>query len=178
MHVDAKSASCSISSHGDPKPLFLPGSTFQTDRKTVSTALIFVNIICLQPESTLPKQIENNKNHQITLPKGWIRFSSLNVVDEQDPKYHIRNPYELTKVILSTDAKYNDCFLLHLTIPAKSPDDCLQTIHGTENLIMQRPHSIGHCFSADAKISKGFTDLLSQRFPGFRDACRGAKILT
>ena len=68
--------------------------------------------------------------------------------------------------------------LLHSTIPAQSPDDCLQKIHGTEDSILQQPHSIGHCISADAKMSKRFADLLSQRIPGLRDTCRRTKLLT
>ena len=79
----------------------------------------------------------------------------------------------MTNAIISTDDKYNDCFLLHSTIPAQ----CLQLFHGTEDSIIQQPHSIGHCISADAKMSKVFTDLLSQRIPGLRDTCRRTKLL-
>ena len=74
MHVDAESARCWKYSPGDPKSLFPPGSTFQPNREAVSTGHIFVNIICTQPEPTLPILIENNKNHQITPPKGLIGF--------------------------------------------------------------------------------------------------------
>ena len=86
MCVDAKSARCWKYSPGDPKSLFPPESTFQPNREAVSTGLIFVNIICIQPEPTLPILIENNKNHQITLPKGRIGFSSLDVVDKEEPE--------------------------------------------------------------------------------------------
>ena len=144
----------------------------------MATGLIFVNIICTQPEPTLPIIIENNKNHQITLPKGRIGFSSLDVADKEERKYQIRNPYELTNAIIQTDDKYNDCFLLHSTIPAQSPDDCLHIIHGTEDSILQQPHSIGHCISADARMSKGFADLFSQRISGLRDRCRQTKLLS
>ena len=178
MYVDAKSARCWKYSPEHPKSLFPPGSTFQHNREAVSTGLNFVNITCTQPEPTFPILIENNKNHQITLPKGRIGFSSLDVADKEEPKYQIRNTYELTKTIIATNDKYNDCFLLHSTIPAQSPDDCLQIIHGTEDSILQQPHSIGHCISADAKMSKGFADFLSQRIPGLRDTCRRTKLLT
>ena len=40
--------------------------------------------------------MENNKNHQITPPNGRIGFFSLDVVDRDEFKYRIRNPYELT----------------------------------------------------------------------------------
>ena len=120
--------------------------------------------------------IENN--HQITLPKGRIGFSSLDVIDKEEPKYQIRNPYKLANAIITTDDKYNDCFLLHSTIPAQSQDDCLQIIHITKGSKLQQPHSIGHCISADAKMSKGFVELLSQRILGLRDTCRQTKLLT
>ena len=144
----------------------------------MATGLIFVNIICTQPVPTLPILIEINKNHQITLRKGQIGFSSLDVADKEERKYQIRNPYELTNAIIQTDDKYNDCFLFHSKVPAQSPNDCLQLIHGTEDSILQQPHSIGHCISADAKMSKGFTDLLSQRISGLRDTCRRTKLLS
>ena len=57
--------------------------------------------------------MENDKNHQITLPKGRIGFSLLDVSDNDEPKYQVRDPYELTNAILSTYEQYNDCFLLH-----------------------------------------------------------------
>ena len=67
---------------------------------------------------------------------------------------------------------------MHSTIRAQSPDDCLPIIHGTEDSIIQQPQSIGHCISSDAKMSKGFADLLSQRIPGLRDTCKRTKLLT
>ena len=120
--------------------------------------------------------MENNKNHQITLPKGRIGFSSLDVVDRDEPKYQIRSPYELTNAIISTDERYNDCFLLHSTVPAQNSDDFLQIVYGTEDSILQQPNSIGHCISADARMSKGFADFLSHRIPGLRSTCRKAKL--
>ena len=71
----------------------------------MSTGLVSVNIICTQPEPTLPILIENNKKHQITLLKGRIGFSSLDVADEEEPKYQIRKPYELTNAMITTDDK-------------------------------------------------------------------------
>ena len=102
--------------------------------------------------------MENNKNHQMTLPKGRIGFSSLDVVDRDEPKYQIRSPYELTNAIISTDERYNDCFFLHSTVPAQNSDDFLQIIYGTEDSILQQPNSIGHCISEDARLGKGFAD--------------------
>ena len=61
LHVDATSAQCWKHSPGDPKFNFPPRSIFQPKKETVSTGLIFINIICSQFESTLPTLIENNK---------------------------------------------------------------------------------------------------------------------
>ena len=120
--------------------------------------------------------MESNKNHQITLPKGRIGFSSLDVVDRDEPKYQIRSPYELTNAIISTDERYNDCFLLHSTVPAQSIDEFLKITYGTEDSIFYKPNSIGYCISAGARMSKNFADFPSHRIPGRRSTCRKAKL--
>ena len=176
MYIDAKSARCWKYSPIDTHIHFPPGSTFQPNRTAVATGLSFINTLCTRSECNLPILMENNKNHQITLPKGRIGFSSLDVVDRDEPKYQIRSPYELTNAIISSDERYNDCFLLHSTVPAQNSDDSLQIIYGTEDSILQQPNSIGHCISADARMSKGFADFLSHRIPGLRSTCRKAKL--
>ena len=103
MHIEAKSARCWKYSPEDPHAHFPPGSTFQTNRNAVATGLSFVNVLCTQSETKLPILMENNKNHQITLPKGRIGFSSLNISDKDEPRYQIRDLYELTNAILSTN---------------------------------------------------------------------------
>ena len=178
MYIDAKSARCWKYSPGDSQTHFPPGSTFQPNRQAVSTGLSFINTLCTRSETHLPILMENNKNHQITLPRGRIGFSSLDVLDQEEPKYQIRSPYELTNAIIATDERYNDCFLLHSTIPAQSGDEFLQIVYGNENSIIQQPNSIGHCISADAKMSKGFADFLSHKVPGLRPTCKKAKLLT
>ena len=74
MHIEAKSERCGKYSPGDPHADFPPGSTFQPKRIAVPTGLTFVNVLCIQSESKLPILMENNKYHQITLPKGRIGF--------------------------------------------------------------------------------------------------------
>ena len=175
-YIDAKSARCWKYSRRDTHIHFPPGSTFQPNRKAVATGLSFINTSCTRSESNLPILIENNKNHQITLLKGRIRFSFLDVVDQDEPKYRIRSPYELANTIISTDERYNDCFLLHSTVPAQSSDEFLKIIYGTEDSILQQPNSIGHCISAYARMSKGFADFLSHRIPGLRSTCRKARL--
>ena len=140
MCIGAKSASCWKYSPTDSHLRFPPGSTFQPNRTAVATGLSFINTLCTRFERNLPILMEKKKNHQITLPKVRIGFSSLDVVDRDEPKNQIRRPHELTNAIISTDERYNDCFLLHLTVPAQSSDDFLQIIYGTEVSILQQPN--------------------------------------
>ena len=86
MHIEAKSARCWKYPPGDPDAHFLPGSIFHQNHNAVATGLSFVNVLCTQSESKLPILIENNKNHQITLAKGRIGFSSLDVSANDEPK--------------------------------------------------------------------------------------------
>ena len=83
----------------------------------------------------------------------------------------------MTNAILSTNEQYNDCVLLHSTIPSQLLDEFLQIVYGNENSILEQPISIGHCISADAQMSKGFAQFLSERVPGLRRTCRPANIL-
>ena len=119
MCIDAKSARCWKYSPVDTHTHFPLGSTFQSNRNAMATGLSFLNTLCTRSERNLPILKEHNKNHQTTLPKGRIGFSSLDVVDRDEPKYQIRSPYELTTAIISTDERYNDCSLLHSTVPAQ-----------------------------------------------------------
>ena len=118
--------------------------------------------------------MENTKNHQITIPKGRIGFSSLDVADIDKPKYQVRDPYELTNAILSTNEQNNDCFPLHSTIPSHTHDEFLQIVYGNENSILDQFNSTGHFISADAQMSKGFAQFLSERVPRLRRTCRRA----
>ena len=125
MHIEAKSARCWKYSLENPHAQFPPRLTFHPNRNAVATGLQFVNVLCTQSESKLPILMENNKNHQITLPKGRIGFTSLDVSDTDEPKYQIRDPYELTNAILSKNEQYIDCFPLHSRIPSQSHDESL-----------------------------------------------------
>ena len=175
MYIDAKSAHCWKYSPTDTHIHFPLGSNFQPNRNAVATGLSFTNTLCTRSESNLPILMKNNKNHQTTLPKRRIGFSSLDVDDRDEPKNQKRSPYELTNAIISTDERYNDCFLLHSTLPAQSSDEFLKIIFGTEDSILHQPNSVGHCISADARMSKSFADFLPHRIPGLRSTCRKAK---
>ena len=58
----------------------------------------------------------------------------------------------------------------------QSSDEFLLIIYGTENSILQEPNSIGHCISADARMSKRFSDFISHRISGLRSTCRKTKL--
>ena len=165
MLIEAKSARCSKYSPEDPHAHFPPGSTFHPNRNAVATGFSFVNVLYTQSESKLPNLMENNKNHQITLPKGRIGFSSLDVSDKDEPKYQVRDPYELQQ------------FLLQSTILSQLPVEFLQIVYGNENSILEQPNLIGHCISADAQMNKGFAQFLSERVPRLRRTCRRANLL-
>ena len=177
MHIEAKSARCWKLSPEDPHAHFSPGSTFYPNRNAVATGLTFVNVLCTQSESKLPILMKHHKNHQITSPKGQIGFSLLDVSDTDKPKYQVGDPYELTNAIFSTNEQYNDCFLLHSTIPSQLPDKVVQIVYGNENSNLEQPNSIGPCISAYAQMSRGFAQLLSERAPRLRRTCRRAKFL-
>ena len=86
-------------------------------------------------------------------------YRSLDVVDRDEPKYQIRNPYELTNAIIATDERCNDCFLLHSTVLAQSSDEILEITYGTKDSILHQPDSIGHCKPAEVRNGKGFSQL-------------------
>ena len=177
MHIEAKSARCWKYSLEDPHVHFPPGSTIHPNRNAVATGLSFVNVLCTQSESKLPLLMENNKNHQITLPKGRICFSSIDVSNRDEPQNRVRDPYELKNAMLSTSEQYNDCFLLPSTIPSQLPDEFLQIVYGNENSILEQPNSIGHCISADAQMRKGFAQFLLERIPRLSRTCTRANLL-
>ena len=105
MCVDAKSARCWKCLLADAHTHFPPGSTFQLNRNAVASAPSFITNLCTRSERSLPLLMKNSKNHQVTLPRGRIGFSSLDVVDWDEPKYQIRSLHELTNVIISTDGR-------------------------------------------------------------------------
>ena len=81
MCIDAKSDRCRKYLPTDSHIPFPPGSTFQPNRTAVATGLSFIETLCTRSEDSLPILTENNKSHQITLPKVRIGFSFLDVID-------------------------------------------------------------------------------------------------
>ena len=71
--------------------------------------------------------------------------------------------------ILTEIDQYNEGFLLHSTVPCE-PDmqDQIHILKGNDESIFQANTTIGHCISADAKMSKGFAETLCLRVFAFR----------
>ena len=142
MCIDAKGTRCWKYWPIDTHIHFPLGSTFQPNQKVVATVLSFINTLCTRSERNLPILRENYKYHWITLPKGRIGFFSLDVLDRDEPKYHIRSPYDPTNAIIYTDDRYSVCFFFHSTVPAQTTDEFLQILYVTEDSILQQPNSL------------------------------------
>ena len=68
MCIDAKSARCWKYSPAYTHTHFRPGSTSQPNRTAEATGLSFINTLGTRSEHNPPILMENNKNHQVTLP--------------------------------------------------------------------------------------------------------------
>ena len=120
-----------------------------------------------------PYLMENNRNHQITLNnKGVIGYSSLDISDRDKPKYQIRDCVRMVNSILTLNDQYNECFLLHSTVPCE-PDlqDKIQILNGNDETIFPANTAIAHCISADAKMSKGFAETICRKVNGLQEYC-------
>ena len=118
----------------------------------------------------------NSRNHQITLNKGVIGYSSLDISDRDRPKYQIRDCVQMVNSILTENDQYNEFFLLHSTVSCE-PDlqDKIQILNGNDETIFQDNTAIAHCISADAKMSKGFAETICRRVNGLQEYCRKIK---
>ena len=114
--------------------------------------------------------MENNRNHQITLNKGVIGYSSLDISDHDGPKYQMKDCVQMVISILSENDQYNECFLLHSTVPCE-PDmqDKIQILNGNDETLFQDNTAIVHCISADAKMSEGFAETICRRVNGLQE---------
>ena len=98
---------------------FLLDQLINATGKRCAQVLLLLTSYALRLKQLFQYRSKKNKNHQIKLPKGRIQFSSLDVADQEEPKYQIRNPYELTNAINITDDKYKDCFFYNQRFPQK-----------------------------------------------------------
>ena len=176
IHIDAKTSRVWKYSSEDKSKNFPPGTTFVPHRHSVKSGLDFVNVLCTQSENYLPILMENNRNHQITLNKGVIGYCSLDISDRVRPKYQIRDCVQMVNSILTENDQYNECFLLHSTVPCE-PDlqDKIQILNGNDEAFFQANTAIAHCISADAKMSKGFAETICRRVNGPQEYRRKTK---
>ena len=121
--------------------------------------------------------MENNRNLQITQNKGVIGYSSPDISDCDRPKYQIKHCVQMVNSILTGNDQYNECFLLHSTVPYE-PDfqDKIQILNGNDETFFQANTAIAHCIlSADAKMSKTFVDTFCRRVKRLQTFCRRAR---
>ena len=175
IHIDAKTSVYKYQPEGE-QTNFASGTTFIPHQKVANSGLDFVDVLCTQSEQYLPILMENNKNHQITLDKGILGYSSLDILDFERPKYQIKDCVKMVDCILSENDQYNECFLLHSTLPHE-PDfrDGIRIINGNDDTIFENQKAIGHCISADAKMSKGFAETISNHINGLQEYCYKSK---
>ena len=138
IHIDAKTSRVYKYQPEDEQTNFASGTTFIPHLKVANSGLDFVNVLCTQSEQYLPILMENNKNHQITLDKGILGYSSLDILDFERPKYQIKDCVKMVDCILSENDQYNECFLLHSTLPHE-PDfrDGIRIINGNDDTIFE-----------------------------------------
>ena len=176
IHIDAKTSRLWKYSSEDKSKSFSPGTTFIPHRQSVKSGLDFVNVLFTQPKDYLPILMENNRNQQITLNKGVIGYSSLDISDYDRPNYQTKDCIQMVNSIFTENDQYNKCFLLQSTVPCE-PDmqDKIQILKGNDETIFQANTAIAHCISADAKMSKGFAETICRRVNGLHEFCRRAK---
>ena len=178
IHIDAKTSRVWKYSSEDKSKNFPRGTTFVPHRHSVKLGLDFVNVLCTQSENYLPVWMENNRNHQITLNKRVIGYSSLDISDRDRPKYQIRDCAQMVNSVLTENDQYNECFLLHSTVPCESDtQDRIQILNGNDETIFQVNTAIAHCISADARVSKRVAETICRRVNGLQECCRGTKAI-
>ena len=176
IHIDAKTSRVYKYQPEEEQTIVTPGTTFIPHQKVANSGLDFVNVLCTQSEQYLPILRENNKNHQITLDKGILGYSSLDILDFERPRYRIKDCVKMVDCILSENDQYNECFLLQSTLPHE-PDfrDGIRIINGNDDTIFEKQTAIAHCISADAKLSKGFAETISNHINGLQENCYKSK---
>ena len=107
-HFDAKTSRFWKYSSENKSEKFPPETTFVSHRHSVKSGLDFVNLLCTQSKNYLPSLMENYRNHQITLNKGVIGYSSLDISDYDRPEYQITDCVQIVKSILTENDQYNE----------------------------------------------------------------------
>ena len=170
IHTDAKTSSVWKYSSEDKSKSFPPGTTFVPHQHSVKSGLDFVDVLCTQSKTFLPILMEKNTNRHITLKKRVIGYSSLNISDFDRPKYQIKDCIHMVNSILTENDQYNECFLLHSTVPCETDlQDKVQILNGNDETIFQTNTAIAHCISVDAKLSRRFAKTICRRVNGLQE---------
>ena len=135
IHIDAKTSRVRKYLSEDKSKSFPTGTTF-VPRHSFKSGLDFVNVLYTQSETHLPILMENNRYNQITLNKGVIGYSSLDISDYDRPKYQIKDWVQMVNSIFTENDQYNECYLLHSKVPCE-PDlqDKINILNGNEETI-------------------------------------------
>ena len=178
IHLDAKTSRVCKYLSEDKSKSFPPVTTFVSHRHSVKSGLVFVTVLCTQSESNFLFLMENSRNHQITLNKEVIGYSSLDISDYDRPKYQIKDCVQRVISIFTENDQYNECFLLHSTVPCE-PDmrDKFQILNGNDEIVFQANTAIAHCISTDAKMNKTFAGTICRRVNGLQEYCRKTKAI-
>ena len=170
IHIDAKTSLVYKYRPEVEQINFVPGTTFIPHQKVAKSGLDFVNVLCTQSEKYITILMENNKNHQITLDKGTLGYSALDILDYERRKYQYKNSARMADCILSENDQYNECYLLHLTLPHQTDfKDGIRINNGNDDTIFGNQTAIAHCLSADAKLSKGFAKTITNHISGLQE---------
>ena len=172
IHIDAKTSRVYIYRPEDGQTNFAPGTIFIPHQKVANSGLDFVNILCAQSEEYLPILMEINKNHQITLEKGTLGYSALDILDFEQPKNQKKDCVKFVDCKLSGNDQYNECFLLHSTLPHE-PDfrDGIRIINGNNVTTFENRTANAPSISADAMVSKGFAETITNHINGLQECC-------
>ena len=78
--------------------------------------------------------------------------------------------------ILSENDQYIECFLPHSTLPHEADfKDGIRFIYGNDDTVFEIESAFYHCISADAKMSKGFAEIIINHIIGLQEYCYKSK---
>ena len=155
---------------------FAPGTSFTPHKNAVKTGLTFVNVLCTKSESHLPILIENNRNHQITLNRGIIGHAIIDLQEKERPKFQIKDCVTMVNTILKENPDYNDCFLLHSTVPFEHEGDQQVFLsHGSGETLRASNANLAFCVSADGKMTTKFAKRLCEQKKDFQNFVNQSK---
>ena len=173
--VDAKTTRLYKHCHPDNKH-FAPGTSFTPHKDAIKSGLTFVNILCTKSEQFLPVLIENNRNHQISLNRGVIGYATRDLLEKERPKFQVRDCVTMVNTVLKENSDYNECFLLHSTVPQDHDGDQKITMtHSSGDTLRNSNCNIAFCLPADGKPTYQFAKKICDSSKAFADFAQKSK---